>query len=64
MRPKNIKFIWWIWNAYVGSDSYSLEVSSHALLKVATKGSSRGEREYENEAFLGYFSETKTEEYD
>ena len=44
-----------------GSDAYFLEVSAHALLKIATKGSFRGEK-LENFAFLGYFSEA--EEYD
>ena len=44
-----------------GSDAYFLEVSAHALLKIATKGSFRGEK-WENFAFLGYFSEA--EEYD
>ena len=33
---------------------YFLEVSAHALLKIATK----------RLAFLGYFSEAKKEEYD
>ena len=44
-----------------GLDTYFLEVSVHALLKVATKGSFRGKK-YENVAFLGYFSKVKTEE--
>ena len=44
-----------------GLDTYFLEVSVHALLKVATKGSFRGKK-YENVAFLGYFSKAKTEE--
>ena len=46
-----------------GLDTYFLEVSAHALLKVATKGSFRGKK-LEYLAFLGYFSESKTEEYD
>ena len=35
-------------------DSYFLEVSTHALLKVDTKRSFRGKK-YKNLAFLGYF---------
>ena len=44
-----------------GFDAYFLEVSAHALLKIATKGSFGGEKS-ENLAFLDYFSEV--EEYD
>ena len=44
-------------------DTYFLEVSAHTLLKAATKSSFRGKKS-ENLAFLGYFSEAKTEEYD
>ena len=44
-------------------DTYFLEVSAHALLKIATKVSFRGKKS-KNLAFLGYFSEVKTEEYD
>ena len=44
-----------------GLDTYFLEVSVHALLKVATKGSFRGKK-CENVAFLGYFSQAKMEE--
>ena len=44
-----------------GLDTYFLEVSAHAFLKVATKGSFRGKK-YENLAFLGYFSEAETKE--
>ena len=44
-----------------GLDTYFLEVTEHALLQVATKGSSRGKKS-ENLAFLGCFSETKMEE--
>ena len=40
--------------------TYFLEVSAHALLKVATKGFFRGKK-YKNLAFFGYFSEAKTE---
>ena len=40
-------------------DTYFLEVSAHALLKTANKGSFRNEK---NLAFLDYFSEAKTEE--
>ena len=46
-----------------GLDTYFLEVSACALLKPATKSSVRGKKS-ENLAFLGYFSEAKTEEYD
>ena len=46
-----------------GLDTYFLEESAHALLKVASKTSFRGKKS-ENLAFLGYFSVTKTEEYD
>ena len=46
----------------LGLVTYFLEVSAHALLKVATKVSYRGKK-CENLAFLGYFSEAKTEEY-
>ena len=38
-------------------NTYFLEVSAHALLKVATKGSFSGKK---NLAFSGYFSEAKT----
>ena len=44
-----------------GLDTYFLEVGAHALLKVATKGSFRGKK-YQNLAFSGYFSKSKTEE--
>ena len=44
-------------------DTYFLEVSAYALLKIATKGSCRGKKS-ENLAFLVYFSKAKTEEYD
>ena len=46
-----------------GLDTYFLEVSAHALLKVATKGSFRGKKS-KNLAFLGYFSEVKRKECD
>ena len=39
-------------------DTNFLEVSAHALLKVATKSSFRSKK-YRNLAFLGYFSEGK-----
>ena len=41
---------------------YFLEVCSHALLKVATKGSFRGKKS-ECLAILGHFSEAKSKEY-
>ena len=46
-----------------GLDTYFLEVSAHVLLKAATKSSFRGKKS-EHLALLGYFSESKTEEYD
>ena len=46
-----------------GLGAHFLEVSTHALLKIATKGSFKGKKS-ENLAFLGYFSETKKGEYD
>ena len=46
-----------------GLDRYFLEVSAHVLPKLATKTSFR-DKKSENVAFLGYFSEAKTEEYD
>ena len=46
-----------------GLDTYFLEVNADALLKVTTKTSFRCKKS-ENSAFLGYFSEVKTEEYD
>ena len=46
-----------------GLDTYILEVSAHALLKVGTKASFRGKKS-EHLGFFGYFSEAKTEEYD
>ena len=42
-------------------DTCFMEVSAQAFLKVATKSSFRGKK-YRNLAFLGYFSEAKTEE--
>ena len=45
-----------------GLDTCFLEVSTHALLKIAAKGSFRGKKS-KNLSFLGYFSETETEEY-
>ena len=45
-----------------GLDTYFLEVSAHALLKAAPKSSLRAKKS-QNLAFLGYFSEAKTEEY-
>ena len=42
-------------------DTYFLEVSDNALLKITTKSSFRGKK-YRNLAFFGYFSEAKTEE--
>ena len=41
-----------------GFDTYFLEVSAHALLKVATESSFSGEKS-ENLAFLGYFFRSK-----
>ena len=46
-----------------GLETYFLNVSSHALLKIATKGSFRGKK-CQNLAFLDYFSVVKTEKYD
>ena len=46
-----------------GVDTYFLEVSAQALLKVGTKISFRGKK-LEHLRFFGYFSEAKTEEYD
>ena len=46
-----------------GLDTYFLKNSAHALLKIGTKDSFRGKKS-KNLAFLGYFSEAKTEEYD
>ena len=43
-----------------GLDTYFHDISAHALLNIATKGSFRGEKS-ENLAFLDYFSEWKTE---
>ena len=43
-----------------GLDIYFLDMSAHDLLNLATKGSFRGKK-FENLAFLGYFSERKTE---
>ena len=45
-----------------GLDTYFLEVSADASLKVATKDSFRGKKKSKYLAFLGYFSEAKTEE--
>ena len=42
----------------LGLETYFLEVSVHALLKAATKGFFRKKKL----AFLGYFSEARTEE--
>ena len=47
-----------------GLDTYFLEMSAHALLKIATNGSFRGKKKSENLAFLGYLSEAKPEGYD
>ena len=46
---------------YYKNDTYFLEVSVHALLKVTIKGSLR-DKKSKLLAFLGYFSEVKTEE--
>ena len=43
-----------------GLDKYFQDMSAHALLNIATKVSFRGKRP-PNLAFLGYFSEGKTE---
>ena len=43
----------------LGLNTYFLEISAPAFLKTATKGSFRNEKKL---AFLGYFSEAKTEE--
>ena len=42
-----------------GLDLYFLDMSAHAFLNIATKGSFR--LLFFNLAFLGYFSEGKTE---
>ena len=46
-----------------GLDTIFLEMSAHALLEAATKSCYRGKIS-ENLAFLGYFSEARTEEYE
>ena len=43
-------------------DTYILEVSDNAMLKVATKSSCRGKKK-KKLTFLDYFSEAKTEDY-
>ena len=43
-----------------GLDTYFLEMKAHALLKVAIKTLFRSKK-LENLAYLGYFSEAKTE---
>ena len=58
---KKYKFIDQFGMLMSGLDIYFLKVRAHALLKVATKGSFRGKKS-ENLAFLGYFSEEKSEE--
>ena len=45
-----------------GLDIYFLEVSADASLKGATKDSFRGKKS-KHLAFLGYFSDAKTEEF-
>ena len=48
-----------------GSGSYILEVNAQILIKVAIKGSFRGnKKKHENIEFLGHISEVKTVEYD
>ena len=42
-------------------DTYFLEVSDNAMLKVATKSSCRGKK-LKKLTFLSYFSEAKTED--
>ena len=44
-------------------DTYFLEMSDNAILKIATKSSCRGKK-YRNLTFLGYFSEAKTKDCD
>ena len=43
-----------------GLDTDFLEVSTHALLKVATKTFFNWKKKSENSAFLGYFFRSKT----
>ena len=40
-------------------DTYFLEMSDNAILKIATKSSCRGKK-YRNLTFLGYFSDAKS----
>ena len=42
-------------------DTYFLEMSDNAILKIATKSSCRGKK-YRNLTFLGYFSDAKTKD--
>ena len=42
-------------------DTYFLEMSDKAILKIATKSSCRGKK-YRNLTFLFYFSEAKTKD--
>ena len=63
MRPKKISLSDKFGMFISGLNTYILEVSAHALLKIATTGSFRGKKS-ENLAFLIYFSEAKAVEYD
>ena len=63
MRPKEINLSDKVLMLISGLDTYFLKNSAHALLKIATKDSFRGKKS-KTLAFLGYFSEAKTEEYD
>ena len=61
MRPKKLSLSDKLVMLMSGLDTCFLEVSAHALLKVANKGSFRG-RKSKNPGFLRYFLEAKTEE--
>ena len=63
LRPKKLSLSDKFGMLMSGLDTYFPEMSAHALLKAATKSSFRGKKS-ENLAYLGYFSEAKTEEYD
>ena len=58
VRPKKLSLSDKFGKLISGLDTYFLEVSPHALLKVATKTSFNGKKS-ENLAFLGYFFRSK-----
>ena len=58
VRPKKISLSDKFGMLISGLDTYFLEVSAHALLKVATETSFNGKKS-ENLAFLGYFFRSK-----